>query len=192
MILSLCKLSNLLISAGNIFQKFLNELAQKLFISSALHSGDLALQNTNTVLPWSDGVDGCLFKPSCPTMAVLGIDNQHFNLMTFIKTDLEVTLVLSRGDSHEQSLIFDWNIIKILSRLRKFVTKPLQLATVGVDEIDIACQSDTIVFAHAFQVCLELRGVLNYALVAEIDLYVARNVKFVLRTFLKHLLPQLV
>jgi hypothetical protein len=40
-------------------------------------------------------------------MAVLGIDNQHFNLMTFIKTDLEVTLVLSRGDSHEQSLIFD-------------------------------------------------------------------------------------
>ena len=51
MILLLCKLSNLLISAGNIFQKFLNELAQKLFISSALHSGDLALQNTNTVLP---------------------------------------------------------------------------------------------------------------------------------------------
>ena len=125
-------------------------------------------------------------------MAVLGIDNQHFNLMTFIKTDLEVTLVFSRGDSHEKSLIFDWNIIKILGRLWKFVTKPLQLAAVGVDEIDIACQSDPIVFAHAFQVSLELRGVVNYPLVAEIDLYVARDVEFVLRTFLKHLLPQLV
>lgn len=112
--------------------------------------------------------------------------------MTFIKTDLEVTLVLSRGDSHEKSLIFDWNIIKILGRLWKFVTKPLQLAAVGVDEIDIACHSYPIVFAHAIQVGLELRGVVNYSLVAKIDLYVACYVEFVLRTFLKHLLPQLV
>ena len=51
MILLLCELSDLLISVSNIFQKFLNELAQKLFIGSALHRGDLTLQNTNTVLP---------------------------------------------------------------------------------------------------------------------------------------------
>jgi hypothetical protein len=51
MIFLLCELSDLLISVSNIFKKFLNELAQKLFISSALHRGDLTLQNTNTVLP---------------------------------------------------------------------------------------------------------------------------------------------
>ena len=100
--------------------------------------------------------------------------------------------MLGRGYPHKERLVLNRDVVESLSRLRELAAESFQLVAVGIDEVNVAGEACAVVLAHAVEVGLQLAGVINDALVAEVDLDVARDVKFVLRAFFQDLLAQLV